>query len=233
MPEEVESLRAALEGASSETVGPFVVHFGSLGGGQVALAESGVGKVNAAALTHELLRRGSQRVVFTGVAGALAPELRPGDVVIGSSAVQHDVDVTGLGYRPGEVPGTGMVFEADPTLVRIATEAAAAALAGEATAAAGRAPRIVTGRIASGDTFVAGSAQAAAIRERFDAVCAEMEGAACAQLCARWGVPFVIVRSISDSADHAAEVDFRRFTRLAAARSERIVAGVMESVSRG
>ncbi len=232
MAEEVARLRALLgPEARPARAGPFELHFGAIEGVQVVLAESGVGKVNAAALTHELLRQGAERVVFTGVAGGLAPGLGPGDVVVGASAVQHDVDVTSLGYAPGEVPGSGLVFDSDPALVGLAERAAHDALAAETPVVGERAPRVVTGRIASGDVFVAGSERAAAIRDRFDAACAEMEGAACAQVCARWGVPFVIVRSISDSADHSARVDFRQFTVLAAARAERIVTLMLRALA--
>lgn len=231
MSEEVVRLRALLgQAVRTERAGPFELSFGAAFGVPVVLAESGVGKVNAAAVTHELLRQGAERVIFTGVAGALARGLGPGDVVVGSSAVQHDVNVTALGYAPGEVPGSGTVFESDAALVSLAEHAAHAAVAQESRADGERAPRIVTGRIASGDEFVAGPERAAAIRETFDGACAEMEGAACAQVCARWGVPFVIVRSVSDSADDSAHMDFRQFTELAAARAERIVTLMLQGI---
>ncbi len=232
MSEEVARLRALLgPSARREHAGPFELGFGEIEGVSVVLAESGVGKVNAAALTHELLRQGAERVIFTGVAGALALGLGPGDVVVGSSAVQHDVDVTALGYAPGEVPGTGQVFDSDPTLVRLAERAAREAVAAERRAGGERSPLVVIGRIASGDVFVASAERAAAIREGLDGACAEMEGAACAQVCARWSVPFVIVRSISDSADHSSQTDFRQFTALAAERAERIVARMLRSLA--
>jgi len=85
----------------------------------------------------------------------------------------------------------------------------------------------VVGTIASGDQFVSSPDTTARLRELFDAACTEMEGAACAQVCAAWDVPFVIVRSISDTADHSAHVDFRSFTRLAAERADSIVTGML------
>lgn len=217
MTEEVARLGEALRQPSSEASGPYRWLRGELEGQEVLVAECGIGKVNAAGLTQALLAAGAQRVIFTGVAGALDPSLQPGDLVISSDAVQHDVDVTKLGYRLGEVPGSGLAWPADPTLVA-AAQLAAAELP-DVT--------VLTGRIASGDTFVAGAAEAALIRERFGAVCAEMEGAAVAQLCHAWGVPFVIVRSISDSANHDAEVDFRAFTKLAARNAELVVRALL------
>lgn len=223
MAEEVARLRAGLAGTAAARSGPFAWESGSLEGVPVLLAECGIGKVNAAALTQALLAAGADRVVFTGVAGAVADSLRIGDVVVSSDAVQHDVDVTGLGYEPGEVPGVGKAWEADPAL-RSAALAAARALAGV---------RVVEGRVASGDTFVSDPARVRQLRQTFDAACAEMEGAAVAQVCARWGVPFVIVRSISDTADHSAGVDFRAFTLVAAERAENVVRGLLRRLATG
>ncbi len=222
MREEIERLEASLEEPTGGRQGPFRFTRGRLEGHQVLLAECGVGKVNAAALTQALLAEGADRLVFTGVAGAVDPSLRVGDVVIGSEAVQHDVDVTGLGYDLGEVPGSGHLWQADPALVEAAREAAA------------ELPNLTTvvGRVASGDTFVADAAATARISESFGALCTEMEGAAVAQVCHRWGVPFVIVRSISDSADHSAQVDFRAFTAVAAANAEQVVRGLLRRVAR-
>jgi adenosylhomocysteine nucleosidase len=218
MPEEIATLLPLLAGRRSEHRGPFEVHAGTLDGHPVRLAVCGIGKVNAAALAQQLLADGAGRLVFTGVAGALDPGLAVGDVVVAEDAVQHDVDVTPLGYEAGRVPGEPLTWTADPEL-RDAALAAAGATVEEG--------RVVRGRIASGDTFVADPARAAALKRRFGAVCAEMEGAAVAQVCARWGVPWAIVRSISDTADAGASVDFRAFTQRAAARAEGVVRGVL------
>ena len=217
MTEEVQRLRRALSTPESLPAGPFTVHRGELDGVEVLLAECGVGKVNAAALTQLLIDRGVRAILFTGVAGAVDHRLRVGDVVIGSDAVQHDVDVSGLGYELGEVPGVGRTFPADERLVALA-RAAAEDLDGVG---------VYSGRIASGDTFVSDPDTAASIAETFSALCTEMEGAACAQVCHRWQLPFVIVRSISDGADASAQSDFRAFTKVAAANAESIVRGVV------
>lgn len=218
MPEEVATLLPLLRDRRSERRGPFEVHAGTLDGHPVRLAVCGVGKVNAAALAQQLLGDGAVRLLFTGVAGALDPALRVGDVVVSDEALQHDVDVTALGYRLGEVPGEPLAWRADPALCDAALAAARETVEGAT---------VVVGRIASGDAFVADPARVAALRERFGAACAEMEGAAVAQVCARWGVPWVVVRSISDTAGHDASVDFRSFTELAAARAEAVVRGVL------
>lgn len=221
MEAEVARLRRSMPGAREERSGPFAWLRGGLEGNEVLLAECGIGKVNAAALAQALLAAGATRVIFTGVAGAVDPELRVGDIVVSSDAVQHDVDVTGLGYRPGEVPNSGAAWAADPELIE-AARAAAEELAGV---------RVLVGRVASGDTFVADAATSARLREGFGAACAEMEGAAVAQICAKWGAPFVIVRSISDGADHAAELSFREFTEVAAANADQVVRGLLRRLT--
>lgn len=232
MAEEVQRLRSGLVDATTLLAEPFMVQGGVLAGVPVLLAECGVGKVNAAALTQFLVDKGAKACVFTGVAGALDAELAVGDVVIGSAAVQHDVDVTALGYAPGHVPGSPETWRADDDLVALATAVARdVALQGEK--AGSPAFRVEVGTVATGDQFISSQARAAELRSLFGAVCAEMEGAACAQVCAGWGVPFVIVRSISDNADHSANVDFRSFTRLAAERADQIVTGILAGLVRG
>lgn len=224
MREEVEALTAVMEGREDVRTGPFVVHRGTIEGVSVLLAECGIGKVNAAALTQLILASGAARVIFTGVAGAVDPDLAVGDVVVSGDAVQHDVDVTPLGYAVGEVPGDGAVWTADPDLLERAVAAAHEAFRREDAPG-----RVLVGRVASGDTFVASPERVAELRSVFGAVCAEMEGAAVAQVCAKWSRPFVIVRSISDTADHDAHADFRAFTRLAADRAARVVRAMLRS----
>lgn len=220
MPEELERLEALATDARRVRVGPFELVHGQLEGWRVVMATCGIGKVNAAALTQALAERGVRRVIVTGVAGGVDPTLAVGDLVVSRDALQHDVDVTGLGYAPAEVPGEPRVWEADPLL-----RDAALAVARDVARAAG--VRALLGRVASGDVFVADPGRVAQLRERFEASCAEMEGAAVAQVCARWGLPWVVVRSISDTADHAAEVDFRAFTRVAAERAVEVVLGTL------
>ena len=220
MPEELERLLALAEGVRRERHGPFELVHGALDGRPVLMATCGIGKVNAAALAQVLASLGVARMIVTGVAGAVDPGLAVGDIVVSRDAVQHDVDVTGLGYVPGEVPGEPLVWQADPAL-------RAAALAAAEAVARRDGVRAVLGRIASGDVFVADPVRAAQVRERFEASCAEMEGAAVAQVCARWGLPWVVVRSVSDSADQSAEVDFRAFTAVAAERAVAVVLGTL------
>lgn len=218
MPEEIATLLPLLEERATLQRGRFEVHTGRLDGHPVVLAVCGIGKVNAAALAQQLLVDGAVRLIFTGVAGGLDPDLHVGDVVVSRDAVQHDVDVRPLGYELGRLPGEPFAWSADRALVEAALATARQAVDGA---------QVVEGRIASGDRFVADPERARALVERFGAACAEMEGAAVAQVCARWEVPWVVVRSLSDAADDAASLDFRAFTRIAGARAEAVVRGVL------
>ncbi len=217
MTAEVEGLLADLQDARKVQVGPFELWRGTLETHPVLVARCGVGKVNAAALTQTTLSRGVTRLIFTGVAGALEPGLTVSDIVVSSDAVQHDVDASAFGYALGEVPGEPFAWRADEVLQRAALQAAEG-LEGV---------RTVSGRILSGDQFIASAEKVAWLRETFQGACAEMEGAAVAQVCAKWGVPFVIVRSVSDTADGNAEVSFETFMPTAAARANELVRGML------
>jgi len=217
MAEELEQLLEALTEVRVRERGAFTLYGGTLSGKQVLVAQCGVGKVNAAALAQILVLEGVTHIIFTGVAGGLAPGLAVGDIVVSTDAVQHDVDVRALGYALGEVPGETLAWAADETLRR------AALLAAEALGEV----RVAAGRVLSGDQFIADRERARTLHNLFGGLCAEMEGAAVAQVCSRAGVGFVIIRSLSDSADGGAQIDFRAFTPLAARRAKAVVLGML------
>ena len=224
MAEEVAPLQRALVAPTDGGVGPWRWQSGMLDGVSVMLAICGIGKVNAAALTQALLTDGAAAVLFTGVAGAVDAGLAVGDLVVAEDAVQHDVDVRPLGYALGEVPGEPLRWGADPELRDRLLVAAEAVAADEGL-------RCRLGRVASGDAFIADPERVQSLRRDFEATCAEMEGAAVAQVCARWGVPWAIVRSISDTADHSAQLDFRAFTAVASRRAVAVVRTVLRSLA--
>lgn len=202
---EVAALREAIAGPRVQTIFGCDVITGSLDGHPVLLVESGVGKVNAAVATAALAQAGAKRLVFVGVAGAIVPNLKVGDAVIATKLIQHDVDISVFGHPLGVISGQPAGGAADSAMV-------------EGLAAACRAIGVEArlGVIASGDQFISSPARASAIASQFGAIAVEMEGAAVAQACRQIGLPFAVLRWISDTADHQAAMDFPVFaTRVA------------------
>lgn len=214
MEDEVRLVRDALVDRRDEVVFGAELHRGTLDGHDVVLARSGVGKVNAALTTAALVVAGVDAVLFTGVAGGAAPGVRVGDVVVATDLVQHDIDVTALGHQPGELLGQPLAWACDTRLFAVA-DAASRQAVGDAS--------VHAGRIASGDQFIASEADVERLHRQFGCLAVEMEGAAVAQACVRLGLPFVVVRSISDEAGSSAHVDFPAFLTMAAPRGLTLV----------
>ncbi|APW44378.1 5'-methylthioadenosine/adenosylhomocysteine nucleosidase [Rhodoferax saidenbachensis] len=188
---------------------------GELHGQPVVLGLSRIGKVAAATTTAALIEKfGVARVVFTGVAGGVGADVQVGDVVVGSGFVQHDMDASPL-FPRYEIPLTGQaVYAGDAALTARLLQASQAAL--RSAPVAGYRAQVHQGLIASGDRFVNGAAESAALvlalqNAGHQPLAVEMEGAAVAQVCADYGIPFAAVRTISDRADDSAHVDFPQF----------------------
>jgi len=217
MAQELHGLQHRLSDARCQRRAGREFWLGRLGAHDVVLVLSGIGKVAAATTATLLLAGGFEvdRIVFTGVAGGLGPA-RVGDIVVADGLVQHDMDASPL-FPRYEVPLYGQArFDADAGLSAALRAAAASALAGlhlDHLAAFGVVdPQLRTGLVLSGDRFVASASEAAALQQAFPAALAvEMEGAAVAQACHDFGVPFAVLRCISDRADDSAHVDFQRF----------------------
>ena len=206
---EVAILKGKLEGAKVTRVGPMEFFEGKLAGCDVVIVMCGVGKVHAAMCTQVLCSNfGVTHIVNTGVAGSLDAQLDICDVLVSTDAIQHDMDVHYLGYDIGKVPGLDTtVFTADEMLKNLAFEESERIRPGHTK----------LGRVATGDQFVNSKELKAKIIENTGAQCTEMEGAAIAQAAYVNGVPFVILRAISDKADDSADMDYPTFEKLAAA----------------
>jgi len=201
---------------------------GHLHGQPVVAVLSRIGKVAAAVTATVLLERfGVRAIVFTGVAGGLAPGVNVGDVVVASELLQHDLDASPI-FPRYEVPLSGMArFAADAAIGNALAKVAAGVLR-DPVALIGQqavdefgieAPKVHRGLLVSGDRFVSTSAESEALRRDLpDALAVEMEGAAMAQACHDYGVPFAAMRTISDRADDAAHGDFARFVVEVASR---------------
>ncbi len=221
---EIELLKGDLELKDTLNKASMKFYSGVLVDKEVVLVKSGIGKVNAAVCTQILIDDFEvDQVIFTGVAGAVDLGLEVGDIVISTEVAQHDVDVTGFGRERGEVPGIDRVFlPADQRLVELATKAGQAVTESEEI-------KVVTGRILSGDQFIADREKVEWLESTFAGSCTEMEGAAVGQSCFLNDTPFVIIRSMSDKADGDADISFDEFAKLAADNSYQIVVEMLKN----
>lgn len=220
MEEEVELLRSRIEEKKTTIAGNSEYTSGKLGGAEVVLLKSGIGKVNAAMSTAVLLDRFKpDAVINTGSAGGFDQRHDIGTVVISSEVRHHDVDVTAFGYEPGQVPQLPAAFKADDRLIAAARKAVADI--GEHAHA--------EGLIVTGDSFMSDGERVSRVRELFPGVLAsEMEAAAVAQVCHQFEVPFVVIRALSDIAGKESAVSFDEFLPKAAEHSAQ---AVMRAVS--
>ncbi|MBN1349426.1 5'-methylthioadenosine/adenosylhomocysteine nucleosidase [candidate division KSB1 bacterium] len=205
---------------------------GQINGRTVVIAQTGIGKVNAAMTAILLIEHFKPKeVIFTGIADGLNPELMPGDIVLGEKTAQHDFgSITQEGFESWGVrnPITNernpVFFPGDSMLIALAQLSATTIQFDQLETSKGnRIPRVIQGTIVTGDVFISSSAKKAQLRQRFEADAVEMEGAVVAQICWQCGIPCLIIRSLSDSADENADQDFRRFYEIAARNSARLV----------
>ncbi|MDQ1913131.1 5'-methylthioadenosine/adenosylhomocysteine nucleosidase [Paenibacillus sp. GD4] len=222
MKEEIELFHQHMQDVKETTRAKVTFFEGTFLGKSIVLCKSGVGKVNAAVTTQVLVDTfGVDAVVFTGVAGAVDPGLNVGDIVVSNECLQHDMDVTALGFPRGTIPyEETSTFVADEQLRKLALQVSKE-LFGD---------RVKEGRVLSGDQFIASRETVGKLYSELQGTCTEMEGAAVAQVCSMNGTPFVIIRSMSDKADGSAHVNFAEFTVQASENSYRIVEQMLKQL---
>jgi adenosylhomocysteine nucleosidase len=234
---EVLLLEKMLTDAKVQEIEGITFMSGRLDERSIVVAWTGVGKVNAAMTTTLLLEHFKpNRVIFTGIAGAVDPNLEPGDIVIAKRTAHHDMGTLWPeGMEHGGVKSrlTGednpVFFPADPNLLAAADCAARKVVLDPIALRSGsRPPRVVTGTIVTGDAFVASRDKCKELEEKLGADAVEMEGAAVAQVCYQRGVGCLIIRSMSDKADESAVMDKQIFYTMAATNSASLVAGMIE-----
>lgn len=225
MNEEIGLIQTRMDGTQLTEIAGIPFLSGYLGGTEVVATRGGVCKVNAAVSTQILIEHYSvKNVILVGVAGAVAPELKVGDIVISKDAVHHDVDARAvkLGFKLGEIPFSGRIsWEADPYMIKMAQVACETAvvkfrqqcLEKPDMASLGEYGfNSVIGRILTGEQFIASSRKIARLRQLFEGHCVEMEGAAVAQTCVLNRKPFIIIRVISDQPGRKAWKSYQAFT---------------------
>ena len=223
MDEEVAMIKAQLTDVQVESRAAMDFYKGKLEGKEVVVVRSGIGKVNAAMCTQILADiYGVTGVVNTGIAGSLKAEIDIGDIVLSSDALQHDMDATGFGYEPGQIPRVEtLAFKADEGLIHLAEECCSKVN-----------PDIHTfvGRVVTGDQFISDKGKKKWLTDIFGGYCTEMEGAAIAQACYLNSIPFLIVRAISDKADDSATVDYPAFEAEAIIHSVNLLTEIVRSI---
>ena len=178
------------------------------------MVESGIGKVNSARATQILIDNMKVDYIFNiGVAGGVNSDVSVCDIVIGEKLVQHDFDITPFNHEKGYIPNVGVYVESDEYLVNLAKDIKTDS-------------KVHVGVIASGDIFVNDSKMSNKIATKFNALCTEMEGASIAQVCYLSHIPFLVIRSISDTVNGTNELTYDDFLLL----SSKMVAKFMNEL---
>ncbi|MHC9536777.1 5'-methylthioadenosine/adenosylhomocysteine nucleosidase [Dellaglioa sp. BT-FLS60] len=218
MEEEIISLRSHLENRTDKEIGGIAFYTGQINKNDVVLVRSGIGKVQAGMTTALLIAEfGVTAVINSGSAGGIGQGLKIGDVVLATEVAYHDVDATAFGYEIGQLPQQPTKFLADTSLNAAIQKAAQ-----------DNDLVIKPGLIVSGDQFIASQKQTDVILNHFpDALCSEMESAAVGQAAYQFGVPFAIVRAMSDVADQEAGQTFDEFIIEAGQKSAQMILSLL------
>ena len=220
---EVDALKEQMTGVTRVNKASMEFYQGKLNGKDVVVVRSGIGKVNAAVCTQILADVFEvEAVINTGIAGSLRNEINIGDIVVSTDALQHDMDAVEFGYPKGQIPG-----------MKVFSFVANAALRETAVRVCQKVNpdiQVFEGRIVSGDQFVARAEVKNEIIKEFAGYCTEMEGASIAQAAYLNGIPFVVVRAISDKADNSATMDYPTFERQAAQHCVNLVGEMLREL---
>ena len=223
MAEEIEILHSHMEVTETEEIAGMTFYQGTLKDQNIVLVQSGIGKVNATMAAQLLVSHFNvDKLINSGIAGAIHPDVNLGDIVISTDTVQHDMDETAKGYEPGIIPRMDIgYFEADEELISLAQEAAKNLP--EDT-------NVFTERIATGDQFIASAEKSAWIVETFNAYVVEMEGAAVGQVAHLNDIPYLVIRSASDDASEEAVMKWEDFKQMAVNNSSSIIESILENM---
>ena len=223
MDEEVTKIKEQMEQIQVKTKASMDFYRGKIKGKEVVVVRSGIGKVNAGICAQILVDDYRvDGIINTGIAGSLRSEINIGDIVISTDAVQHDMDAVAFGYPVGQIPRMDTLsFTADEKLRKIAKETCERVNTDVS---------VFEGRVVSGDQFISDKAKKEWLVENFAGYCTEMEGAAIAHAAYLNGIPFLIIRAISDKADDSASVDYPTFEAKAIEHSVRLLLALCEAL---
>jgi len=218
MHEEIVSIKNDMNSLTTQTIGNLSFYLWNWNNNDIVLVQSGIGKVNAAITATLLIQYFKPDfILFSGVAGATDPTLNIGDIVISTDLIQHDFNLTEFGYKKGQLPGTKQqALPASPELLEKTKK-----LTFNQTS-------LHFGRIISGDQFISTRKEKIHLGKEFNALCVDMESAAVAQVCYNFNMPFLIIRSISDTVSDKSKMEFETFLPIAARNSKKIITEILK-----
>lgn len=222
MEEELKELLKYLNIEKEYNIFDLKFYEGKISNVDCILVKSGVGKVNAARTTQILIDNIQVDYIFNiGVAGGVSEILKVGDIVIGQSLVQHDFDITAFNHEKGYIPEVGVYINSDEYLCRLANDV----LYNEENI------NVVSGVIASGDIFCTELKMGQKINTKFNALCVEMEGASIAQICYLSHIPFLVLRSISDTPNNDNVITYEEFLESSSKNIAKAMNKILEKLS--
>ena len=220
MPEEISPILEKLDSYKTTQYAGNKYYEASYKGVDLVIAYSKIGKVFSALTATTMIEHfGADRLLFSGVAGAISPTLKVGDLIVATKLSQHDLDITAFGHPYGYVPEGAVFVEADKEMIKISKSVASE-----------MGKKVQEGIIATGDQFVANEEQKNWIGTTFGADALEMEGGSVAVVCDALNVPFFILRAISDTADMDASFSFDEFLQTSAQESAEFVMKMVQSI---
>ena len=210
---EMKAIINEIKDIRKKRIGRIVFFEGKFNNKDIVFVQSGIGKVNAAITATLLIEKYDiDKVIFSGVAGALDKALKIGDIVIANDVVQHDFAVEAFGYKKGQIPQMEVwSFEGDKDLIKKVQETSDEKI------------KLHYGRILTGDQFIYKKEEKLDLGKEFEALCVDMESGAVAQVCYIMNVKFLIIRSISDSVTDESSMEYDKFAELAAENSKEIL----------
>ncbi len=220
---EVQALKDLMDNAELKEISSVVFYRGKINGIDTVVAVAGVGKVNAAVCAQTMILEYSpDYIINTGVAGGLSEDMKIGDAAVADKVAEHDMDTSPLGDELGFITGINKVYmQCDEYISGLMYDAAKSVDGINA----------VRGTIASGDQFIASEEQRRFIKKNFNAVAAEMEGAAIGHVCTMNNVKFGVLRAISDGANSDSTIDFPTFTKMAVKNTVEIIVKMLDKLA--
>ena len=221
---EVEGIKNLMDNKTEQTVAKITYTKGDIFGQEVVCCECGIGKVNAAMSTQIMIDLyHPDAIINSGIAGSLSKDIRIGDIVISDDCVQHDMDATEMGEPIGQIQFNDEMRIEIPSDKTIADRL-------EQSCACLPDTKVFRGRIASGDVFIVAHEKRQRVADLFSALACEMEGGAVGTVCYRNGVPYAVLRCISDDFNENEFVDFMHFREIAATKSIRAISEYIKSM---